>query len=69
VWGSEADYRYSEYGPVGADANIISSQLFGELAVQAGWLIGYGNNRTSAGVTNFKFKTQPGLDTEEDDAV
>lgn len=58
VWGCEADYRYSEYGPVGVEANFISSQLFGELAVQAGWLIGYGNIRTSAGVTNFKFKTQ-----------
>jgi hypothetical protein len=59
VWGCEADYRYPEYGPVGAGANFISSQLFRELAVQAGWLAGYGNIRTSAGVTNMKFKTQP----------
>jgi len=36
VWECEADYRYSEYGPVGAEANFISSQLFRELPVQAG---------------------------------
>ena len=39
VWECEADYRYSEYGPVGAEANFISSQLFRELPVQAGWLV------------------------------
>jgi len=46
VWACEADYRYSEYGPVGAEANFISSQLFGELAVQAtlaDWLWKYQN--------------------------
>jgi hypothetical protein len=42
VWECEADYRYSEYGPVGAEASFISSQLFRELPVlykQAGWLV------------------------------
>jgi len=62
VCGCSADLRYSEYGPVGAEANFISSQLFRELSLQAGWLTGYGNIGTSAGGNQFEIQDTVSLE-------